>query len=106
MEAKHTPGPWETGALLTRVEVLPAGWRMPACVADCDTKHAPGTQEERVANARLIAAAPDLLKMLKTHPVPPDDADTEDGMAAYMDACEEWHALARAAIARATGGGK
>jgi hypothetical protein len=60
METKHTKGPWNTGALMTRVEVLPNGWRMPMCIADCGAKHGPESESERVANARLIAAAPDL----------------------------------------------
>ena len=59
--ANHTPGPWEIGARMTRVEVLPKGWNMPMCVADCGTEHAPDSKHERVANARLIASAPDLL---------------------------------------------
>lgn len=54
----HTPGPWETGCLLTRVEVTPPGWRMPMCIADCDAQHSPEREQEKVANARLIAASP------------------------------------------------
>jgi hypothetical protein len=62
---KHTPGPWETGAVMTRVEVLPDGWRVPMCIADCHAKLCPETEAERVANAKLIAAAPDLLEALQ-----------------------------------------
>jgi hypothetical protein len=61
---KHTPGPWETGSLMTRVEVLPDGWNAPMCIADCGTKNAPKSETERVANAKLIAASPDLLAAL------------------------------------------
>lgn len=61
-KAEHTAGPWNTGGVMTRVEVLPKGWNMPMCIADCHAKHAPGSESERVANARLIAAAPDLLE--------------------------------------------
>ncbi len=57
MKTKHTPIPWETGALMTRVEVLPEGWRMPMCVADCHAKHAPENECERVANAEFIVLA-------------------------------------------------
>lgn len=57
----HTTGPWQTGAIMTRVEVWPEGWRVGMCIADCHAKHAPAEESERVANARLIAAAPDLL---------------------------------------------
>jgi hypothetical protein len=52
----HTPGPWETGSCMTRVEVLPKGWNMPMCIADCDAAHAPVSVAEKVTNARLIAA--------------------------------------------------
>jgi hypothetical protein len=50
---------------MTSVEVWPAGWNAPLCVADCHTKNAPESEGERVANARLIAAAPELLEALK-----------------------------------------
>jgi hypothetical protein len=63
-ESKHTPGPWETGALMTRVEVLLNGWNAPMCIADCHAKNAPESDAERVANAKLISAAPDMLKAL------------------------------------------
>ncbi len=57
----HTPGPWNTGGVVTRVEVMPQGWRVPQCIADCHTKYAPEDEAERCGNAYLIAAAPDLL---------------------------------------------
>ena len=62
---KHTPGPWETGALMTRVEVLLNGWNAPMCIADCHAKNAPESEAERVANAKLIAAAPAMLAALE-----------------------------------------
>lgn len=62
---QHTPGQWQTGAMMTRVEVLPQGWRMPMLIADCHGKHSPESEAERVANARLIAAAPDMLAALQ-----------------------------------------
>ena len=61
----HTPGPWTTGARMTRVEAHPKGWRVPMCIADCHPEgYPPDTEEECVANARLIAAAPAMLKLL------------------------------------------
>ena len=91
---------------MTRVEVLPVGWRMSACVADCDTKHAPGTQEERVANARLIAAAPDMLAALRKalEWVEHVEAVAWDSIPEGMrgDNGAAW--AIRSAIARATGG--
>lgn len=35
------------------------------CIADCDARHAPESEDEKVANARLIAAAPELLAALQ-----------------------------------------
>lgn len=95
----HTPGPWETGCLKTRVEVLPKGWNAPMCIADCHTHYAPDSERERVANARLIAAAPDLLEALEYAIAGMELAQTflEDktgGMDCYL-------AKARAAIAKA-----
>ena len=60
----HTPGPWNTGGLMTRVEFCPKGWNAPLCIADCGTKSAPGSKYEQVANARLIATAPEMLGAL------------------------------------------
>ena len=75
MSTQHTPGPWivrldDTGGQFT-------GW--PSVVAtdelDCSIVHRAGfkqeywgdlSQCEAIANARLIAAAPDLLAELKT----------------------------------------
>jgi hypothetical protein len=65
LKQTHTPGKWQTGALMSRVEVLPEGWNAPLCVADCGTKHAPESEDERCANARLIAAAPAMLAALE-----------------------------------------
>lgn len=80
MNAKHTPGPWiydETWALINAEH----GSEIAAVHA------ARGTKGEPQANARLIAAAPDLL-------------------AALVDAYERLtgdRSMIRAAIAKATG---
>ena len=55
MTTTHTPGPWETADL----RVMWGSY----FVADCDGKGDIGRQEEGRANARLIAAAPDLLQV-------------------------------------------
>ena len=57
--AAHTPGPWIRGARLLDVC---AGASVVATVA-CASSH-PATEEQAHANARLIAAAPDLLEAL------------------------------------------
>ena len=58
--AAHTPGPWIRGARLLDVC---AGASVVATVA-CASSH-PATEEQAHANARLIAAAPDLLEALE-----------------------------------------
>ena len=90
MTAKHTPGPWEvewghhdyeTDSYQANISV--ASWNNPASVARVFTS----------ANARLIAAAPNLLAALEAI-----HAHLENGDSANAT-CEE---LARAAIAKAT----
>lgn len=93
-EPSHTPGPWETGGVITRVVVWPNGWNAPLCIADCHAKNAPKTEAERVANARLIAAAPDLLAALnQVLDASEDNGDMDD---------IDWDGI-RAAIAKAKG---
>lgn len=99
METKHTPGPWEftDNALVgPKIDDKPI-WLRPVIL-----RSEVGVSD---ANARLIAAAPELLEALRGM------------MDAYMDLCDEnepnyrsyefrqskWEA-ARAAIAKATGG--
>lgn len=64
-KSKHTPGPWNTGSRITRVEMTHKGWNMPLCIADCDAQHGPETEKERCANARLIAACPVMLSYIQ-----------------------------------------
>lgn len=109
--AKHTPGPWVLATVPTSVGTchkigpFPNGSRAPtfACVyADGhrlgidDDNQAPA---ELAANARVIAAAPDLLEALqRLH-----EACVKDGWPAY-GAHPHAMEVARAAIAKATGG--
>ena len=62
MNTKHTPGPWRTGGLPQHAPIVYA----PDDYAICDTKtfHGRRSSGESEANARLIAAAPDMLKAL------------------------------------------
>ena len=53
---KHTPGEWEQSGC----SVYSKGTAKPICLMS-----GPAEQEEREANARLIAAAPDLLEACK-----------------------------------------
>ncbi len=61
-KVKHTPGPWET----INLDVYSSAWTG-VKVADCYIPRPAGVYDggECEANARLIAAAPDLLNELK-----------------------------------------
>jgi hypothetical protein len=108
----HTPGPWVVHA--DGVLVLGAGPKRQAIV-DCETSASPNLpQAERKANARLIAAAPELLAALKSLEA---DMDRAGGDACGMPECPWCKAgpsgdehrgdcellAARAAIAKAGG---
>ncbi len=83
--SKHTPGPW--------LEVSVASSRY-IVTDECNIceMFSPRTREERDANQRLIAAAPDLLEALQ-------------GIMAGVAGCQKnsEYEAARAAIAKATG---
>lgn len=99
MTNTHTPGPWECSG----IAIMVGGH----CIATCDTEAANTSDEMDENNARLIAAAPDLLEALT--------AALQDWRADFMQrgfsmseaeemmACREGYDLARAAIAKATG---
>lgn len=90
--AKHTPGPWEV------LDGTRVGVTLPSLTEGCgyDSHCIALTygHDQRIdarANARLIAAAPELLEALRNY---------VDGCSLSIDAL----AVARAAIAKATGG--
>lgn len=102
MSAKHTPGPWTVGDKNGyRANSVLAGDNAVADVYGLPLHQHIGkfTECEGLANARLIAAAPDLLEAL-TALVTFNDAPLNDrrpeGYGALL-------ASARAAIAKATG---
>jgi hypothetical protein len=100
--AKHTPGPWQVNHN-DPTQVCDADGVVRGCapVAHCSI----GTASERKANARLIAAAPDLLKALIDlvgTMCSASGSDLEDD----LDAIDARVGDARAAIARATGDSK
>lgn len=80
---KHTPGPW---AAFDTAVVAPA-YEMPVARVSNGIRGNPWTREARTANARLIAAAPELLEALEYYA-----ADTSIN-----------GEVARAAIDKATG---
>lgn len=109
MEAKHTPEPWKVVEHHGVIDVMGAGSGVCRVFTDPNQDSLPTMPQAR-ANARLIAAAPDLLRALSAIVENTDkgysvttwtglDGIADAGSVANLDA-------ARAAIARATGGGK
>lgn len=103
----HTPGPWMADFRLIGGRVVVnqanAGDRMQVALVN-------GGADEQDANARLIAAAPDLLEALRSllsasadaiRYVPADGSEERD----LCDAAGDAMIFARAAIARAEGRG-
>ena len=91
MTAKHTPGPWEAnelGFVTTYLGQVIADVSRPSFVSNKAHK------AREKADARLIAAAPDLLAALS--------AIINDGV--HCDVVPNLHTKAVAAIAKATGG--
>ena len=95
MTTQHTPGPWITGDA--------AIWALDDCefhaIVDCPLNQTCRDTETAWANARLIAAAPDLLAALIAFDNAfshycEGDPDSDEVSALYQ---------ARAAIAKATG---
>ena len=87
---KHTPGPWEVGCLDHAGQRIVRGEHIEICTC---WHHSVGSiEKEMEANARLIAAAPDMLRALET-------------LVAFFDTTglsTEFLTSARAAISKAT----
>lgn len=92
MTAQHTPGPWNIG---TKNGARVWSENGETLIADADVSESL-RKEIKKANARLIAAAPDLLAALK-------EAD-EDFAREGFDKDGPYRAHIIAAIAKATGG--
>lgn len=63
MMAKHSPGPWRTEAVSDAVRVVVGSGRAKVILARCAPPQIP--EGETHANARLMAAAPDLLEVAR-----------------------------------------
>lgn len=89
MSTQHTPGPWVMFANSLGVGVTAKG---SADVARCNGFYEPNRKrDEEIANARLIAAAPDLLEALQYV------------MSAHGEQLTDAFEQAQRAIAKATG---
>jgi hypothetical protein len=115
--SQHTPGPWSMMLQNSRPKEYGGGitfWEVPvqvgrgknagnvlALVCMGGPAATQSTKESVEANARLIAAAPDLLEALRAYHYLP----TVSVNGADLDGCRrEAERLAEAAIAKATGG--
>ena len=100
MTTKHTPGPWKL-TCASRAVTSPSGWD----IARMPVHTGPITIDDMTANARLIAAAPELLAALQKLT---DQADWVDLNVLSKDlrGYRLIHEIvaARAAISKATGG--
>ena len=100
--SKHTPGPWaaESEGSIVAVESGRDAGRVIVELARADGRSVGGTKAMDAAmeaNARLIAAAPELLEALQALEW------AVDGVAYIQEEYAEQVAKARAAIAKATG---
>lgn len=92
---KPTPGPWLLDDEGTTVYVKRCGWRPAICTTQGENAiSALGDLDQRRANARLIAAAPDLLAALQT---------LERAITNNEPFSRAEHEQARAALAKARG---
>lgn len=82
--AKHTPGPWRVQG--TRIRDCGPGID---CIATMQVSNQPNWD----ADARLIAAAPELLSLLR---------DAVDSFGPNIEGGDEWLKFAHAAITKAT----
>lgn len=64
MNTKHTPGPWKCPDITLDIITADRKQSIAVCHRSVDGNYKPGLQEAK-ANARLIAAAPELLEALK-----------------------------------------
>ena len=95
---KHTPGPW--GVIIGDAGPIVFSGNKGSMVATC-TKRI--TSTERESNARLIAAAPELLEALQDMIDSVIVLDVTESERSLVSAAENAIAKARSAIAKATG---
>lgn len=104
MTTKHAPGPWfiwEGGVYSGRPKVMKRGELSGYDAKICGIDDMYGTARSRKANARLIAAAPDLLEALQQYGI--GFTDESAARAEFGDYEVDRELKRRAAIAKATG---
>lgn len=110
MKTNHTPGPWKGGFAITGANGNPvcrvvsdARWQSKTDKVKygCGGFSQKTSNEEATQNARLIAAAPELLEALKHLVEMVDECHNQDIVPSF----DEWPTVeARAILARITGG--
>ena len=103
-EAKHTPGPWFThreGFSSVYIEARIGGGMLQE-VASCGPTNEGSDQQE--ANARLIAAAPEMLEALKAMIDAERVYESGGRSSEELDALEKAHAAITKATGRADSG--
>ena len=105
--AQHTPGPWKVHPYVAQLgpynkcrDVGPSGLAVCNVIGEFEHK-GEGIGETQEANARLIAAAPELLEALH-RVLDMAEIDADDGALA-LETLRSIRIRARAAIARAEG---
>jgi hypothetical protein len=100
--SKHTPGPWVVGNQDPLNFGVPRGWGTEPIgfVYGPSFPEHSEVGQRALANARLIAAAPELLEALRSIA---DCCDEEHAARDYASRQAEIRGIARAAIAKATG---
>lgn len=104
MSAKHTPGPWQAvrNSVYWEIRIAHEGkfdrQLGDLCATGCEPGHDSGEEE---ANARLCAAAPDLLDALEELRSAVVDLDQDEESS--VTHCENLLRKARLAIAKARG---
>ena len=98
----HTPGPWTNDdGLVNGLETRNRGLGKPSLdifdVADWPNE----LREEAMANANLIAAAPDMLAAL-VNAMAMADVDLKENRSGRTDDCAKAYAMCAAAVAKAT----
>lgn len=99
-DSRHTPGPWEVGELDHNGQRIVRGEHIEICTC---WHHSVGSiEKEMEANARLIAAAPDLLEALHKLREPPTVTGDADTISAVMDLHELQCAVIDRVLAKVT----
>lgn len=103
-ESKHTPGPWRVGdAGMTVFGPKQPDGSLPKRIAEVGNPRAILTSDNTKANARLIAAAPELLEALRECITDDNANGMQPGLGPQVRRLKAINEIARAAIAKAEG---